>query len=140
MASRSTRAIGIKDLAARLKMKEKQVRRYLRSMAQYDDGVYTRYEWTEGELPSVAAAVEARSNQKINKHKTVVTSKGQLVIPAAIRRRYHIKKGTEIHIEEVDNGILLRPVTDQSIERVRGILAGMDLPDRIEKETDRDIR
>ena len=140
MTNRSKRVLGTKDLGAQLKMKEKQVRRHLRSMPQYDVGVYTRYEFAADELPSIAAAVAARTSQKTDKRKAIVTSKGQLVIPAAIRRRYHIKKGTEIHIEEVDNGILLRPITDQSIERVRGILAGMGLPDRIEKEPDRDIR
>lgn len=69
-----------------------------------------------------------------------VTSKGQFVLPAAIRRRYHIRKGTRIRIEEVDRGILLRPITDQSIEKVRGMFAGMGLPEDIEKEPDRDIR
>lgn len=73
-------------------------------------------------------------------HKTVVTSKGQLVIPAAIRRRYRIGKGTEIRIEEVPGGLLLRPVTEDAIDRVCGILAGKGLPDRIEKEPDREIR
>lgn len=73
------------------------------------------------------------------KYKTVVTSKGQMVIPAAVRRRYRIGTGTEIHIEEVRNGLLLRPVTDDPIDRLCGILAGKGFPDRIEKEPDREI-
>lgn len=62
------------------------------------------------------------------------------MIPAAIRRRYRIKKGTEIRIEEVPGGLLLRPVTEDAIDRLCGILAGKGLPDRIEKEPDREIR
>jgi hypothetical protein len=45
-----------------------------------------------------------------------------------------------IRIEEVPEGLLLRPLTDDAIDRVRGILAGKGFPDRIEKEPDREIR
>ena len=69
-----------------------------------------------------------------------MTSKGQLVIPAEIRRRYRIKKGTEIRIEEVPGGLLLRPVTEDAIDRLCGSLAGEGFPDRIEKEPDREIQ
>jgi AbrB family looped-hinge helix DNA binding protein len=69
-----------------------------------------------------------------------VTSKGQMVIPVAIRRRYGIGAGTEIRIEEVPGGLLLRPVAEDAIDRLCGILAGKGFPDRIEKEPDRDIR
>ncbi|HWY68082.1 MAG TPA: AbrB/MazE/SpoVT family DNA-binding domain-containing protein [Terriglobales bacterium] len=139
MTIRSKQTVTPKELAAQLRMTEKQVRRFLRSMPFYDDGIYTKYEWSKHDpiLPRIAASINAR---KRSSRQSVVTSKGQLVIPAAIRRRYHIKSGTQVHIEELDGGILLRPITDQSIERVRGILAGKGLPERIEKETDRDIR
>jgi antitoxin PrlF len=73
-------------------------------------------------------------------YRTVVTSKGQVVIPAAILRRSGIKNGTVIRIEEVPGGLLLRPITKDAIDRLRGILAGKGLPDRIEKEPDREIR
>jgi AbrB family looped-hinge helix DNA binding protein len=136
---RSKQKVTPKELAAQLRMTEKQVRRFLRSMPLYDDGIYTKYEWSKQDpmLPRIAASLNAR--RRLGR-KTVVTSKGQVVIPAEVRRRYHIKKGTQVHIEELDGGILLRPITDQSIHRVRGILAGKGLPDRIEKEIDRDIQ
>jgi AbrB family looped-hinge helix DNA binding protein len=51
-----------------------------------------------------------------------VTSKGQLVIPAQIRRRYGIKPGTKIRFIERDQEILIQPVTREYIMSVRGML------------------
>jgi AbrB family looped-hinge helix DNA binding protein len=51
-----------------------------------------------------------------------VTSKGQLVIPARLRRRYGIKPGTKICFIERDNEILFQPVTKEYIRSVRGML------------------
>lgn len=140
MGGQSKQVIRTKDLSAQLKLTQKHIRRILRSLPLYDDGVYTKYAWLKDdpELPKVSALIAARSKRR--NRRGVVTSKGQLVIPAEIRRRYHIEKGTHVNIEELDNGILLRPINDESIERVRGILAGKGLPDRIEKEPDREIR
>lgn len=67
-----------------------------------------------------------------------VTSKGQFVIPAELRRRHHIRKGTRVRIEEVKEGILLRPITDEYIDSLCGILAGRGLPTEIEREADPD--
>jgi len=39
-----------------------------------------------------------------------VSSKGQLVLPTEIRRRRGIESGSEVEIEEVPGGILLRLV------------------------------
>jgi len=38
-----------------------------------------------------------------------VTSKGQLVVPAKLRRRYGIKPGTKVCFVERDNEILFQP-------------------------------
>jgi AbrB family looped-hinge helix DNA binding protein len=51
-----------------------------------------------------------------------VTSKGQLVIPARLRRRYGIKAGTKVCFIERDNEILFQPVTKEYISSVRGML------------------
>jgi AbrB family looped-hinge helix DNA binding protein len=51
-----------------------------------------------------------------------VTSKGQLVIPARLRRRYGIKPGTKVCFIERDNEILFQPVTKEYIRSVRGML------------------
>ena len=51
-----------------------------------------------------------------------VTVKGQVVIPSDIRRRHHIKKGTKVCFLENGLDIILRPVTRQTIEAMRGSL------------------
>jgi AbrB family looped-hinge helix DNA binding protein len=51
-----------------------------------------------------------------------VTSKGQLVVPAKIRRRYGIKPGTKVFFIERGNEILFQPVTKEYIRSVCGML------------------
>ena len=55
---------------------------------------------------------------------TYMTTKGQMVIPASLRRKYGIKVGTKIIV--VDNGgeIILRPVTEQYLNKLRGSIKG----------------
>ncbi len=64
------------------------------------------------------------------------TSKGQLVIPAALRRKHKIEAGTKVKILEDQFGrIVLQPITDDYIDRVMGLLAdGPDLLANWEKE------
>jgi len=51
-----------------------------------------------------------------------VTSKGQLVIPSKLRRKYGIKPGTKVCFIERENEILFQPVTRQFIRSVCGML------------------
>lgn len=51
-----------------------------------------------------------------------ITSKGQLVVPAGIRRRFGIKPGTRINFVEEDGRIVFQPVTPEYIRSFRGIL------------------
>jgi AbrB family looped-hinge helix DNA binding protein len=64
------------------------------------------------------------------------TSKGQLVIPVELRRKHRIEAGTKVKILEDQFGrIVLQPITDEYIDRVRGLLAhGPDLLAVWEKE------
>jgi AbrB family looped-hinge helix DNA binding protein len=55
---------------------------------------------------------------------TYATTKGQVVIPAALRRKYGIKAGTKLIVTEQDNGILLKPVTEESLKALQGALKG----------------
>ena len=55
---------------------------------------------------------------------SVVTTKGQLVIPARLRRRFGIKKGTTISFLEEGGRIIVQPVTRQFIRGLRGSLKG----------------
>lgn len=54
-------------------------------------------------------------------HSAHVTSKGQLVVPAEIRRRYGIKAGTRINFVEENGRIIFQPVTREYIRSFRGI-------------------
>lgn len=54
--------------------------------------------------------------------KSNVTTKGQLVIPARIRRRYGIKTGTRIRFLEREGEIILQPITGAAIRSLRGVL------------------
>ena len=50
-----------------------------------------------------------------------VTSKGQLVVPSNIRRRYGIKPGTRINFVEEGDRIIFQPVTREYISSFCGI-------------------
>lgn len=54
-------------------------------------------------------------------HIAYVTSKGQMVVPSAIRRRYGIKPGTRINFVEENGCIIFQPVTREYIRSFRGI-------------------
>ena len=51
-----------------------------------------------------------------------VTSKGQLVVPVRLRRRYGIKPGTKVVFIEQGDQILIQPVTKEYIRSVCGVL------------------
>jgi AbrB family looped-hinge helix DNA binding protein len=55
---------------------------------------------------------------------SVVTSKGQLVIPARLRKRFGIKKGTLVAFVEDDGHMIVQPVTPEFIRSLRGSLKG----------------
>ena len=48
---------------------------------------------------------------------TRATEKGQIVIPAALRKKFGIKKGTRIQVYEKDDQIILNPLTPQLIRQ-----------------------
>lgn len=54
------------------------------------------------------------------------TTKGQVVIPAKLRKEFHIKPGTRAVIEQTEDGILLRPITQWAIDRLDGAFADPD--------------
>ncbi|MGA2822637.1 MAG: AbrB/MazE/SpoVT family DNA-binding domain-containing protein [Bacteroidales bacterium] len=55
---------------------------------------------------------------------TYATSKGQIVIPASLRRKYGIKKGTKIIILDNGESIVLKPITEQYLQKLQGSLKG----------------
>ncbi len=60
---------------------------------------------------------------------TTATSKGQIVIPSSVRRRFGIKEGTRIQIEvdEKANQIILKPITREYVHSLRGKFRGKGL-------------
>ena len=78
----------------------------------------------------------------MSSHSATFTSKGQLVVPAALRRKHGIQAGTRVSfIEDQFGRIVLQPVTDEYIDRVMGCLAdGPDLLAMWKKEHRRERR
>ena len=64
------------------------------------------------------------------------TSKGQLVVPAELRRKHGIEAGTRVKfLEDRFGRIVLQPITEDYVDRVMGCLAdGPDLLAAWEKE------
>lgn len=50
------------------------------------------------------------------------TTKGQVVIPARLRREFQIESGTRAIVQSTPEGILLKPVTATAIKRGFGLL------------------
>jgi AbrB family looped-hinge helix DNA binding protein len=55
---------------------------------------------------------------------STVTSKGQLVIPSKLRRKFGIRKGTQVAFFEDDHRLVLQPLTPEFIRSLRGSLKG----------------
>lgn len=53
-----------------------------------------------------------------------ITVKGQIVIPAELRRKYGITPNTRIAIVDNGNEIILRPITREYLKSLRGSLQG----------------
>ncbi len=64
------------------------------------------------------------------------TSKGQLVVPAELRRKHGIEAGTRVKfLEDAFGRIVLQPITEEYVDRIMGCLAdGPDLLAAWEKE------
>lgn len=51
-----------------------------------------------------------------------ITSKGQMVIPKALRKKYNLKKGTRAKIIDTKDGILIRPNFEGPWIGLRGMM------------------
>ncbi len=52
----------------------------------------------------------------------IVTTKGQIVIPSAVRKRLNIRKGTKLCLIESGDRIILQPLTADYFEKMAGVL------------------
>ncbi|MGE5839225.1 MAG: AbrB/MazE/SpoVT family DNA-binding domain-containing protein, partial [Deltaproteobacteria bacterium] len=53
--------------------------------------------------------------------KSTVTVKGQIVIPAKLRHKFGIKKGTQVYLYEKGGEIVVKPITDEYLLGVKGM-------------------
>ncbi len=54
--------------------------------------------------------------------RTVISSKGQVVIPAELREQFGLEKGTPATWTEEKGRLVLTPITAQRIREIRGFL------------------
>jgi AbrB family looped-hinge helix DNA binding protein len=62
------------------------------------------------------------------------TTKGQIVIPARIRKEFEIKSGTRAAVVSTPEGILLKPVTREYIRGMRGSAKGKKVWDAFQED------
>jgi len=53
---------------------------------------------------------------------SVLTSKGQLLIPKRLRDKYGITRDVKIILEEAENGVLMIPMNEQYFKSFAGVL------------------
>lgn len=71
---------------------------------------------------------------------TYISVKGQIVIPARIRRKLGIKEGTRIQIDvdEKAHHIVLTPITREYVQSLRGKYRGRGLLEALAAEKERE--
>jgi AbrB family looped-hinge helix DNA binding protein len=52
--------------------------------------------------------------------KVTISEKGQIIIPSTLRKRYGLRKGDKLAVEEADGAIVLRPLTPHPLLDLRG--------------------
>jgi AbrB family looped-hinge helix DNA binding protein len=55
---------------------------------------------------------------------STVSTKGQLAIPARLRRKHGIKKGTRVTFIEEQGRLVLQPLTPEFVRSLRGSVKG----------------
>ena len=71
---------------------------------------------------------------------TSMTIKGQVVIPAKIRQRLGLKRGSKFFVEERNGEIVLRPITREYFQKMSGILKGGGLTKALEQSRREDLK
>jgi AbrB family looped-hinge helix DNA binding protein len=54
--------------------------------------------------------------------RTVISSKGQVVIPAELREQLGLRKGTAASWREEDGRLVLTPITERRLDEIMGFL------------------
>ena len=56
-------------------------------------------------------------------HSAMVSSKGQLVIPAAMRKKYGLKAGTRVDVADIEGEIRIKPNPFDALLALEGCLS-----------------
>lgn len=71
---------------------------------------------------------------------TKVSTKGQVVIPAVLRKRHHLEPGKNVQIFEYGDLICIAPMVRDAIEAAYGALPpGPSLADELREERQKDF-
>ncbi|MEO5886783.1 MAG: AbrB/MazE/SpoVT family DNA-binding domain-containing protein [Anaerolineales bacterium] len=68
-----------------------------------------------------------------------LSSKGQLVIPKAIRESLRLKNGDQFQVRVIDGKIVLEPVAKGLVEKLHGKYAGHNMLKVLEEEHRQEI-
>jgi len=55
-------------------------------------------------------------------YRTVISSKGQVVVPAELRQQLGLKKGTRATWREEKGRLVLTPITERILDEIQGFL------------------
>jgi AbrB family looped-hinge helix DNA binding protein len=58
---------------------------------------------------------------------SVITAKGQVVIPSKLRKKLGFEPGCKVHFEEREGQLVLTVVDIEIIDRLKGSFSGIDL-------------
>lgn len=70
--------------------------------------------------------------------KTTVTSRGQTVVPAELRRKYRVSAGTSLEWIDTSEGIRVVPLPADIIGALRGISKGEKLLEKLLRAREKD--
>lgn len=70
----------------------------------------------------------------------VLSSKGQIVIPKAVREAMGIKPGTRLRVITSEGKIILQPLPGSPIDRLHGKFGGEDFLTELEAEHREEVR
>jgi len=70
--------------------------------------------------------------------KSSVTKRGQTVIPASIRKKYHIVEGTRLEWIDTGEGIRVVPIPKDVLGSLKGVAKGEKLVERLLREREED--
>jgi AbrB family looped-hinge helix DNA binding protein len=65
---------------------------------------------------------------------TRISTKGQVVIPAEVRKRLGLERNAQLRVEVDDDRVVLRPVRGDAWRGLRGIVRGPSLTRELERE------